>query len=180
MSKQHNRLPHEFDPFRLCESGSQLEGSIPLKQLKRLTPLIMAGSNDSGEVDVVLNFDIDDLGVPVVTGRIRARLALICQRCLEAYDFTVDQEINLAWAKSEREMKDLPLRVEPYLVETNPLVTNDVIEDEILLAIPQIPMHDADTCSASKWIRTEQDSDTQTEPEKDNPFSVLSQMKTKD
>ena len=180
MSKQHKRLPHEIDPFRLCESGAELEGNIPLKQFKRLKPLLIEGSDDSGQVNIVLNFDIDELGVPFVSGRIKTKLALICQRCLGTYEYPVDQEINLAWAKSEQEMKDLPLRIEPYLVETNPLATNDVIEDELLLAIPQIPMHDKDKCSASNWVDKEPEQNTDDTTEKENPFAVLSKMKTKD
>lgn len=172
-------MPHEIDPFRLCESGARLAGDIPLSQLKRLEPLLSEQAEDSERVNVVLNFDIDELGVPYVHGEIRAHLVLICQRCLEALDFPVHQTINLAWAKNEKEMKNLPLRLEPYLVEAIPLATNDVIEDELIMAIPQIPMHKPAECGAMQWINQEPEQDTEHEP-KENPFAVLSSLKTKD
>ena len=181
MSNQRQRLPHEIDPFRLSESRSVLEGTVPLKQFKRLRPVLV---DDTGVIAVVLNFDVDELGVPCVTGTIKAELGLICQRCLERYDYPVEQGISLAWIRSEREAKNLPLRYEPYLVETNPLILNDVIEDELLLALPQIPMHQESECVATKWINKPEDKSSEksadNETGKENPFSVLANLKRKD
>lgn len=123
----------------------------------------------------MLNFDIDELGVPFVSGELKAKLPLICQRCLEPYLFVVDQLSTLAWVRSEQEAERLPLRFEPYLVDTNPLILNDVIEDELLLALPQIPMHEQSTCSASKWLNKEPIEPV--DESVDNPFSVLVKMK---
>lgn len=180
MSSQRKRLPHEIDPFRLVEARAELSGSVPLKQLRRLGSLL---ADDSGQISVVLSFDIDELGVPFVSGQIKTDLALVCQRCLERYDFSVDLEISLAWIRSEKEAESLPLRYEPYLVETSPLNLNDVIEDELLLALPQIPMHDESDCDATKWIQKpaeSMDDDPGMETGNDNPFSVLESLKSKD
>jgi uncharacterized protein len=140
--------------------------------------------DDTGVIAVVLNFDIDELGVPCVTGRIEAELGLVCQRCLERYDYPIQQEIALAWIRSEKEAENLPLRYEPYLVETNPLILNDVIEDELLLALPQIPMHDESDCEATRWINKPGDKRSaeaaDNEAGKENPFSVLANLKRKD
>jgi uncharacterized protein len=181
MSNQRKRLPHEIDPFRLSESRSVLEGTVPLKQFRRLRPLLV---DDTGVITIVLDFDIDELGVPCVTGSIKADLGLVCQRCLERYDFPVDQKISLAWIRSEKEAEDLPLRYEPYLVETNPLILNDVIEDELLLALPQIPMHAESECVATKWINKPGDKSSEqradNEAGEENPFSILANLKRKD
>lgn len=184
MSNQRKRLPHEIDPFRLVESRSELEGSVPLKQLKRLGPLLV---DDTGAVAIVLNFDIDELGVPFVSGRIETNLALVCQRCLERYDFPVDKDFTLALIKSEEEAENLPLRFEPYLVETTPLILNDVIEEELLLAMPQIPMHDRSECTAARWISNPEDEAIKSaernackDEDKESPFSVLANLKRKD
>ena len=172
MSRQHKRLPHQIDPFRLCEARATLSGPVPLKQMQRLKPLL---ASDSGEINVVLDFDIDELGVPFVKGELKAELQLICQRCLEPFPFVVKQQSTLAWVRSDQEAERLPLRFEPYLVETNPLILNDVIEDELLLALPQIPMHAEAECPASKWLK-QQHIDAEDETE-ENPFSVLANLK---
>ena len=181
MSNQRKRLPHEIDPFRLAESRSVLEGSVPLKQFTRLGPLLV---KDTGVAAVVLNFDTDELGVPFVTGSIEADLALVCQRCLEEYNFPIAKDFTLALIKTEKDAESLPLRFEPYLVETNPLILNDVIEDELLLALPQIPMHSQSDCTASSWINNSEAEVNQdevvTDSEKENPFSVLANLKRKD
>ena len=67
---------------------------------------------------------------------LKTELQLICQRCLEPYAFPVELQSILAWVRTEQEAERLPIRYEPYLVETNPLVLNDVIEDELKLTLP--------------------------------------------
>jgi len=170
------RLPHQIDPFRLAEAGAQLSGRLPLKQFQRLREVL---ADDSGELAVKLDFEVDELGVPIVQGKVSASLALTCQRCLEAYDYPVDVSIALAWVKTEREADRLPLRYEPYLVEETPLQLNDVIEDEVLLALPQIPMHDEANCPASKMVKRGGETVDEAD-QKANPFSVLANLKQKE
>jgi len=167
------RLPHQIDPFRLAEAGAQLSGRLPLRQFSRLRELL---ADDSGELEVKLDFDVDELGVPIVQGNASAFLALTCQRCLGSYEFPVNAQIALAWVKTAQEADKLPLRYEPYVVEETPLTLNDVIEDELLLALPQIPMHDEADCPASKLLK--QGNKVTDEPEpKENPFAVLAKLK---
>lgn len=169
-------MPHQLDPFRLAESGAKLSGSIPIRQLQRLRELL---TDDAGEIAVELNFDVDELGVPNVQGHVSGRLPLMCQRCLEPYTIEVDANISLAWVHADQDADRLPLLYEPYLVETNPLILNDVIEDELLLALPQVPMHELAVCPSGKWINQPvpvEEDDT----EQENPFSVLAKLKHKD
>lgn len=167
------RLPHQIDPFRLAEAGAQLSGQLPLRQFSRLRELL---ADDTGVIEIRLDFDVDELGVPIVTGRVSASLDLKCQRCLEPYAFPVDAQIALAWVKTAQEADKLPIRYEPYVVEETPLLLNDVIEDELLLALPQIPMHDEADCPASKLLK--QGNKVTDEPEqKANPFAVLAKLK---
>ena len=134
-------------------------------------------ADDSGEIAVKLDFEVDELGVPIVLGNVSASLALTCQRCLGALSLPVDVDIALAWVKTTQEADKLPLRYEPYVVEETPLLLNDVIEDELLLALPQIPTHDEADCPASKLLK--QPNKVTNEPEqKANPFSVLAKLKS--
>ncbi|MEJ2391442.1 MAG: YceD family protein [Gammaproteobacteria bacterium] len=173
MSRQQARLPHQIDPFRLAEAGSHLSGKLPLRQFKRLAEVL---SDNSGELAVALEFDVDELGVPVVRGNIQATLMLTCQRCLEAFAFPVDIRIALAWVRTEQDADRLPLRYEAYLVEEIPLQLNDMIEDELLLALPQIPMHQASACPASKLLKQQDDGADESEQQA-NPFAVLAKLK---
>jgi len=123
----------------------------------------------------VLDFDLDEFGVPQVVGLLKTDLALVCQRCLERYDYPVKIDLSLNWVRSEQELKKLPLRYEPFLVESIPLRLNDVIEDELLLALPAIAMHDLKDCEAAKFVT--KDASAEIKKEKPNPFAVLAELK---
>jgi uncharacterized protein len=78
-------------------------------------------------------------------------------------------------------MERLPEGYEVTLIENTPMMLSDIIEDEILLALPPIPKHLDDSCSSEvvKGWSSEQTNETNTENVKrDNPFDVLAGLKT--
>lgn len=172
MSRTAQRLPIEIDPFRLAERGAELEGPLPLAQMQRLATAL---ARPQGEVDVRLRFDIDDMNIPYVRGHIEAVLYLTCQRCLEALEYRVSQELALAWVRADRDAERLPLQFEPYIVSELPIRLSDVIEDELLLALPQIPMHEESRCQATAVIESLREHAPQ--PEQDNRFAELEKLK---
>jgi uncharacterized protein len=75
------------------------------------------------------------------------------------------------------EAERLPLRYEPYLVEESPLLLRDVVEDELLLALPNVPMHDEKDCPASEWLVAQHQDTHSQQDEDENPFSILNKLK---
>lgn len=174
----------QVDPFRFAETRRILEGELPLRQMKRLLPLL---ASDEGSISVALEFGIDEMGVPHVTGRIRASLAIVCQRCLEPMAWEVDQPVALAFlrrgAGPAADEAAIPGPYEPYVVEENPLRLADLIEDEIMLALPQIPRHALEECPARHWVEGEAKETAAGQAaagseQTENPFSVLAGLKT--
>lgn len=179
MSGQHQRLPLEVDPFRLAAREEHLQGAISLKQMKRLSSAL---SSDEGDVLVDVIFSVDLNRVVLLSGTIQAEAKLICQRCMEEMDLPIKLDFQLAFARSEAEMERLPEGYEVTLIEDTPMMLSDIIEDEILLALPPIPKHLDDTCSSDN-IDKGWDSQQTTEPntenvKQDNPFNVLASLKT--
>lgn len=179
MSKLQHRLPHELDPFRLVEARTLLDGTVPLKQFRRVRSLLASGE---GTIQVQLSFDKDELGVPFTEGKITAELQIVCQRCLEPFTYQLETDVALAWVKREADIEDLPLRFEPYLVKSTPIFLNDLLEDEIILALPSVPRHELDKCPAQDLVNSEidvnEDSNLDEHEESgDNPFSVLETLK---
>ena len=80
MSGLKQRLPLQVDPYRLAAKEEHLEGTIPLKQMKRLLEAVEIAD---GEINVDVKFGIDDLNVVFLAGNIKTEVALICQRCME-------------------------------------------------------------------------------------------------
>ncbi len=179
MSGQHQRLPLEVDPFRLATREEHLQGTIPLKQMKRLTSALL---NDEGDVFIDVGFSVDINHVVLLTGQIKADTKLICQRCMEEMQLPIEIDFQLAFAKSEAEMERLPEGYEATLVEDTPIMLSDIIEDEILLALPTIPKHQDENCHSDKLAESwnkQQDIETNTENVKqDNPFDILASLKT--
>jgi len=178
MSGQHQRLPLEVDPIRLATREEHLQGTIPLKQMKRL---INALSSNEGEVFIDVEFSVDMNRVVILAGKIETEAKLICQRCMKEMDLPIALDFQLAFVRSEAEMERLPEGYEVTLIENMPMMLSDIIEDEILLALPPIPKHLDDSCSSeiAKGWSSEQTNETNTENVKrDNPFDVLAGLKT--
>lgn len=190
MSKESDRLPVQIDPFRLAQAGREYDGNIPLAHFKRLGQLL---TQNEGQVRLGLKFGIDTVGVELcyMRGHIQTDLMIQCQRCLEPMKHHVDIDFSLAFVNREHEAEAIPAPYEPYVVEQLPVTLIDLIEDEILLALPGIPRHELEVCPARSWITVEDeqeqdvaDNNTLNNGEHtgktENPFSVLAQLKTPD
>lgn len=179
MSGQHQRLPLEVDPFRLAAKQEPLKGAIPLKQMKRLLSSLCSNEGDV-LIDVVFSLDLNR--AVLLSGTIQADIKLICQRCMEEMDLPVKLDFQIAFARSEAEMERLPDEYEVTLIEDTPIMLSDLIEDEIILALPTIPKHLDENCSSDNVIKSwdsQQKVETNTEDVKrENPFDVLASLKT--
>jgi uncharacterized protein len=178
MSKRQERLPVEVDPFRLAEARRLLEGEIPLEQMKRLLPLL-AGTE--GAVHLSLEFGVDTMGLATMRGTAQANLELLCQRCLEAMAWPMELQLALAFIRPDVDEAGIPGPYEPYVVESVPLRLSDMIEDEIILALPSIPRHEPAECPASEWLQEDKAAagEVATDDEqRQSPFSALADLKT--
>lgn len=158
-------LPDRVDPWRLAERGKVLEGGVALADLPRLAPLLGAG----GEAAYRLVFGRDD-GRAVVSGQVRAEFVLRCQRCLEPMRLAVDRRFELAFVSGLEEAAALPERYEPAVVEDGWVRPLDLVEDELLLAVPAVPLHERGACRAP-------DAEPARAARDDNPFSVLASLR---
>lgn len=179
MSGQHQRLPLEVDPFRLAAREDHLQGTISLKQMKRLISML---TSDEGDVYIDVKFSVDINHVVILTGEIKTDTKLICQRCMGEMELPIALKVQLAFVRSEAEMERLPEGYEVTLIEDTPMMLSDIIEDEILLALPPIPKHLDDNCSSDNVVegwKNQQIIETNTESTtQDNPFDVLASLKT--
>ena len=178
MSGQHHRLPLEVDPIRLAAREEHLQGTIPLKQMKRLTSTL---TRAEGDVSIDVMFSEDMNRVVLLTGQIQTDAKLICQRCMGEMDLPIDIDFQLAFVRSESEMERLPEGYEATLINNTSMMLSDIIEDEILLALPPIAKHSNEDCSSSNvaegWDSQKIEPDTE-DVERKNPFDILASLKT--
>ena len=178
MTTGHQRLPVEVDPFRLAREGQKLETVAPVAKMKRLSELLYSTEN---EVAVELEFGVDILGTYFLQGHLQAQLELICQRCLKPMKVDVDTTLSLGFVSNAEKAETVPTEYEPLVVEEGRVFLMDLIEDELLLALPQIPIHPQQICTAQVWqSEPEQADENLSEAKADNPFSILAGLKKSD
>ncbi|HHH40066.1 MAG TPA: hypothetical protein ENK50_10910 [Sedimenticola sp.] len=168
-----SHLPDFVDPWRLAGAGKCFSGEVELARLPRLAAALMVVH---GSARYELQFGLGAERRVQITGRVQAQLVLECQRCLESLNQTVDVAVNLAVIEAPSEAERLPDDQEPVLAEEGRIALRDLIEDELLLSLPQIPRHAAGRCaagSAGEAVEPER------EPGGSGPFAVLEGLRTK-
>ncbi|MFT6206452.1 MAG: hypothetical protein ACJA0T_000349 [Colwellia sp.] len=127
------------------------------------------------QMQVNVNFDVDDLGLNVISGTGSVSVALICQRCTEPLIIDLDVEFTLSPAKDDEAAEALPSYYDAIELDENGEVNLlELVEEELLLAIPLIAMHEPSQCQASVdsvWGELPE------ELEKPNPFDILQKFK---
>ncbi|MEI2429088.1 MULTISPECIES: YceD family protein [Lysobacter] len=163
------RVPEVLDAWRLVAARRGVEGRLPLSALTRLQGLLY---DVDGEVRFSLDFDTDELRVPYAELKIEAGLPLLCQRSLERFVMPVRIEQRLGLIRDEADEAALPPGYEPLLMpEDGMLRPAEMVEDELILAVPVVPV-------APDSEAVERDfSATQVELDAANPFAALSSLK---
>ncbi len=170
-----NNLPLHVDPFRLAENAERLHGYVQIKDMERLTPSLL---KDVGEVAVELIFGKDAQDISYLQGKFETNVVLQCQRCLEPFSLNIKNHFNSGIVRTEAQAKKLPDQYEPLIVKEDELIIRDMIEDELILSLPIVPMHDHVDCKIQLPISAA-DVETEATGNKANPFKVIESLKSK-
>ncbi|MFZ0788766.1 MAG: YceD family protein [Chromatiaceae bacterium] len=103
-------------------------------------------------------------------------IRLVCQRCLGAVSVPLDAPVALALVRDAAQAEALPDHLDPMEVEEGRIRPLDLVEDELLLAIPQVPMHPPGRCAELYEPAADADQGVEV-PGPENPFAVLAHMK---
>jgi uncharacterized protein len=166
-----DHLPDRLDLYAMAEAGRELHGRMALADLPRVLPLL---ESDAGELDVVFELGRDEDGTHTLCGSVKGNLELRCQRCLEPMTYGLDTQFRLALVFSQEAAGEVPERYEPLLITREPTSLAEVVSEEVLLALPIVPMHgeDAECRALASDYAPAAD-------ERENPFAVLAQLKQK-
>jgi len=169
-----SQLPEQADPRRLCEQGKAYEGSVALRDLPRLTPLL---TSLEGEAAFALEFDRDEEKRLRIRGKVTADLGLLCQRCMLSMQLPVQAAFCLSPVSGPVEAEGLPDEYDPLMLEAAAMRPLDLIEDELILAIPPAPRHSEAECAVKLADFRMQPEGQEPEAAEDNPFAVLAELK---
>lgn len=157
-----------INPLRLAKAKEKLDGHIQIDSMERLKGLLF---DYDGELQYSSSFDIDENGLCSIDLEIMGSVTLECQRCLKPFVADIKKRSLLGVVRDKAEANALATEYEPLLLSGETFLLDELVEDELLLAIPISPSHPASDCSGQKEL------DRINEDGKLKPFSVLASLK---
>ena len=158
-------LPAVIDPLRLADEGARLCGELKLQGMPRLTGLC---ADAQGMASIDWQFERSAQGLRQMHGSVRATVRVICQRCLQPFALTLGTDTRLVVLNPGETGAN-----EADVLEAKPWLLSELVENELLLAMPMIPMHAPGECQA----RVPGSSDKAGRSDRRHPFAVLGKLK---
>lgn len=172
---QKVKIPRSVDPAKAAQKRLDYSGVIQVSLLKRLAESVAGVKRDA---EVTLSFGMDEQRLVVISGKANVEVDLECQRCNEVFAHKCEVQFTYTPYYSEKSEEDAP---EEYdLVDLNEYGEVDLIqlvEDEFILSLPQVAMHDQADCSVDSSNLVFGELPDEVEEEKPNPFDVLKNLK---
>jgi uncharacterized protein len=173
-----------FDALRLdveafSNANGQLEGEWPLGTMGRLVDLIPPEAVDAELVPVTWSLQGEKraargLGEIWLHLGAHTGLAMVCQRCLQPVTIPLDIDSSFRFVHDEATAEALDAdSEEDILVLERFLNARELIEDELLLALPVVALHDV--CPEPLPVVIDELPDE--EDGKPNPFAGLAALK---
>lgn len=180
-SQCQDTLPDYVDIEKWAEQGYYWQGNLKITKLDRLNEIVTCKENSS----VPLSFSITrSSGVYWFKFDIETSVEAECQRCLNLMKVPLVKKVNLAILEDEQQAGLLDEDDDWVLVQDVAkcigkeirLPVASVIEDELLLEVPMSPKHELhDKECVPVDIIDGNEIDNQNK--KENPFSVLAELK---
>lgn len=166
-------LPETVNFVRQVELNRTIEGLYPLSKLARLSDVLVS---NEGSVSAKLEFT-HSVGIASLRGTVSAKLLVECQRCLQPVETEVSGRFKFALVNSEEEIELLPEEFEPYLLEDEEQSIIDLVEDELLLSLPMVTVHEEACSDYMTKQNREVKAAIEAEKEAEHPFAALKALK---
>lgn len=167
------RLPKQVEPHKCAMKRSDYRGVMTTSDMVRLNEAVIEILDD---VAVELRFEIDAQGLTFFHGSMQTKVSLECQRCNEPFEYSIDQPFCYTPISKGQSADDIPEAYDPVeLNEHGEINILELFEDELILSLPLVAMHDENDCK----VNDDEMSFGEIEPEKErpNPFAVLKELK---
>ena len=167
-------LPKTLDVRKAATRGVTVSGTVKPLDLKRFRS-ILAG--DAGTIRADFAFSRDEENRYIVHVLVTAEVIVTCQRCLEDMPTSVSNENTLAVVWTDEQAEHLPRHLDPLIVADEASSLWELVEDELILAMPAFSYHEAEDCNEILVGYTGPAPDEVADEGKPNPFDVLAQLK---
>ncbi len=132
-----------IDAFEFSRSNGHRDGVTPVAEMSRLNKDC---ADQSGEIAWSVDGATHKAGYPQLTLSVAGTVKLVCQRCLSPFSFEMESSTVLVLGKDDEHADEIEETLDDESIDV--IVGNrscdirDLIEDEALLALPQVPKHD--------------------------------------
>lgn len=170
------RLPVEIDAVRCADQARRVQGYVPLSAFKRLAAWL---DGSAGQLAFDLAFARGDDDRRWLHGHVTGTVDLRCQRCLESFALPLERAFDLVLVSDEAEAERLPEALEPVVIGSAHTVrTVDLVEDELILALPLIPRCEVvRDCQPGVELLESERIEEMLEAPKQRPFAGLDKSK---
>jgi uncharacterized protein len=131
-------FPDWVHPDKAAAARRHFSGNVAADRLPRLAEVIVAGAG--GELQFELDFSHDEQRQVRVDVQVSGWVPMQCQRTLATYRQPVDAQSVVGVVASEEEAASLPEDYDPQLCPDHRLALLDLIEEEVLLGLPLVPV----------------------------------------
>lgn len=145
-------------------------GDLRLDRLSRLLPAL---ASSEGSLQVALDVVVDNHR-DYLRGEVHGVLPLACTRCEKQYGWPLQASIDLCLVHDEDAERDAIASGDAWWISDDTLPLHDMIEDEVLLALPMLPR--CESCENEIEVRATSGSSAQDRPvdeAAENPFAAL-------
>lgn len=163
-------IPREVRASVAVAQENRFRGEFATGAAQRLRELVGAEALRA-PLQVDLQADARS-GWPRLHGSISGTIGLECRRCGKQYAQPVQIELDLRLVRSEAEERSLLSDVDPYWVQDDRLPLHELIEEEVLLALPMLPR--CESCENATQAAPQLPATEET-VKRENPFAALKQ-----
>lgn len=160
-------IPQSVTASSALTQRQAYSGELALGSFERLRELLV---DDAGVLQVELHAE-KSLGVKRLQGTVDGTLALTCQRCDARIAWPLQIDIDLRLVETEEEEQAVLHEADPYLVQDDRLPLREIVEDEILLALPMLPR--CESCENVLLASTPPEGEGEAVRREVNPFAAL-------
>lgn len=170
--------PHRLDVSHWARDGRSLQGQWPLAQCRRLSESLAASADAAVDwtADVVEALPTQRWAQAAMQLRAHVQVPLVCQRCLQPMQQLLEVDRRFLFVASEDEAARLDDDSdEDVLVLSRAFDLLELVEDELILALPIVPRHQGCAPPLLASVGTPAEDDAATADE--HPFAALAALK---
>jgi DUF177 domain-containing protein len=135
-----------LDIDRLADGEADIDFAVPLAELPRLRSQL---TSVEGMVRGRVHFTRES-GFVVTDLEVNGAAVLTCQRCLGAMTEPVNSSVRVALITAEADVGRVPEHLEPMLAAGGRITVGELVEEELLLTLPSVPLHaEAGECAVA-------------------------------